>query len=153
MTPDNAFTELIQPLLAIAGVTRSTMMGLPCLRQDGTFFAALDRTTGAFAGQAPPGTGRRASGIPGRRALRIGRTAVPPMGRRASTTDRELGRVARRGPIVRQRIHQAGPEIVEPSSIPWRCGHHGSLPAERLPPAEVSAALPTRPPARAGPSD
>ena len=48
MTPDDAFSELAQPLLAIAGVTRSTMMGLPCLRQDGAFFAALDRTTGAL---------------------------------------------------------------------------------------------------------
>ena len=48
MTPDDAFAELARPLLASTGVTRSTMMGLPCLRQDGAFFAALDRTTGAL---------------------------------------------------------------------------------------------------------
>lgn len=48
MTPDDTFAELARPLLAITGVTRSTMMGLPCLRQDGAFFAALDRTTGAL---------------------------------------------------------------------------------------------------------
>ena len=29
-----------------AGVSRSTMMGLPCLRRDGAFFAACDRRTG-----------------------------------------------------------------------------------------------------------
>ena len=28
------------------GVTRSTMMGLPCLRQAGAFFASYDRRTG-----------------------------------------------------------------------------------------------------------
>ena len=53
MTPDNAFAELTQPLLAVTGVTRSTMMGLPCLRQDGTIFAALDRTTGALLVKLP----------------------------------------------------------------------------------------------------
>lgn len=42
------FAELAAPLLAEGGVTRSTMMGLPCLRRDGTFFAALDRRTGAL---------------------------------------------------------------------------------------------------------
>jgi hypothetical protein len=48
VNPADAFAELAQPLLSITGVTRSTMMGLPCLRQDGAFFAALDRTTGAL---------------------------------------------------------------------------------------------------------
>jgi hypothetical protein len=48
VTPDDVFAELARPLLAATGVTRSTMMGLPCLRQDGAFFAALDRTTGAL---------------------------------------------------------------------------------------------------------
>ena len=53
MTLDHAFAEPTQPLLAISGVTRSTMMGLPCLRQDGAFFAALDRTTGALLVKLP----------------------------------------------------------------------------------------------------
>jgi len=53
MTLDHAFAEPTQPLLAISGVTRSAMMGLPCLRQDGAFFAALDRTTGALLVKLP----------------------------------------------------------------------------------------------------
>ena len=40
------FWDLAQPLLAQPGVTRSTMMGLPCLRWNGTFFASCDRRTG-----------------------------------------------------------------------------------------------------------
>lgn len=40
------FRDLTEPLLARAGVERSTMMGLPCLRLDGTFFASFDRRTG-----------------------------------------------------------------------------------------------------------
>ena len=42
------FAELAAPLLAEDGITRSTMMGLPCLRLDGAFFAALDRRSGAL---------------------------------------------------------------------------------------------------------
>ena len=40
------FWQLAQPLLEQAGVTRSTMMGFPCLRLDGDFFATCDRRTG-----------------------------------------------------------------------------------------------------------
>ena len=40
------FWELAQPLLDRAGVTRSTMMGYPCLRLAGDFFATCDRQTG-----------------------------------------------------------------------------------------------------------
>ncbi len=42
------FWELAAPLLDQAGVTRSTMMGYPCLRLHGDFFACLDRRTGAL---------------------------------------------------------------------------------------------------------
>ena len=46
-TPDAeaCFRDLTEPLLARAGVERSTAMGLPCLRLDGTFFASFDRRT------------------------------------------------------------------------------------------------------------
>jgi hypothetical protein len=47
-TDEHRFEELAAPLLAIDGVTRSTMMGLPCLRRNGAFFAALDRRSGAL---------------------------------------------------------------------------------------------------------
>jgi hypothetical protein len=40
------FWELAEPLLEQAGVTRSTMMGFPCLRLDGDFFASCDHRTG-----------------------------------------------------------------------------------------------------------
>jgi hypothetical protein len=42
------FWELAAPLLDQAGVTRSTMMGFPCLRLHGDFFASCDRGTGAL---------------------------------------------------------------------------------------------------------
>jgi hypothetical protein len=47
MLPGEArFWDVVEPLLARAEVTRSTMMGLPCLRWNGAFFASCDRRTG-----------------------------------------------------------------------------------------------------------
>src|SRR5260221_7720325 len=43
---DERFWALAQPLLEQAGVTRSTMMGFPCLRLHGDFFATCDRRNG-----------------------------------------------------------------------------------------------------------
>jgi hypothetical protein len=43
---DERFWALAGPLLEQAGVTRSTMMGFPCLRLDGDFFASCDRHSG-----------------------------------------------------------------------------------------------------------
>jgi hypothetical protein len=40
------FWALAEPLLSEAGATRSTMMGFPCLRLDGDFFASCDHRTG-----------------------------------------------------------------------------------------------------------
>ncbi len=40
------FWSLAEPLLQQAGVTRSTMMGFPCLRLNGRFFASCDHRTG-----------------------------------------------------------------------------------------------------------
>jgi hypothetical protein len=40
------FWTLARPLLRRAGVTRSTMMGFPCLRLDGDFFASCDHRSG-----------------------------------------------------------------------------------------------------------
>jgi hypothetical protein len=40
------FWTLATPLLQRAGVSRSTMMGFPCLRLDGDFFASCDHRTG-----------------------------------------------------------------------------------------------------------
>ena len=45
-TGEEQFWALAEPLLARAGVTRSTMMGFPCLRLDGDFFASCDHRSG-----------------------------------------------------------------------------------------------------------
>lgn len=46
-TPGEArFWDLAEPLLTRPGIERSTMMGLPCLRVHGAFFASCDRHTG-----------------------------------------------------------------------------------------------------------
>jgi hypothetical protein len=47
------FWALAEPMLAQAGVTRSTMMGLPCLRIDGQFFGSFDRRTGDLLVKLP----------------------------------------------------------------------------------------------------
>jgi len=47
------FWELAQPLLAEPAVTRSTMMGYPCLRSGGTFFACVERATGNLIVKLP----------------------------------------------------------------------------------------------------
>ena len=45
---EEQFWSLAQPLLARAGATRSTMMGFPCLRLDGDFFASCDHRSGSL---------------------------------------------------------------------------------------------------------
>lgn len=47
------FEAVTGPLQAEPGVTRSTMMGLPCLRIRGGFFAAQDRTSGDLLVKLP----------------------------------------------------------------------------------------------------
>jgi len=42
---DTLFWELAEPLMA-AGAERSTMMGFPCLRLNGAFFASQEKDTG-----------------------------------------------------------------------------------------------------------
>lgn len=47
------FWALAEPLLTATTVTRSTMMGLPCLRCRGRFFASFDRRTAALLVKLP----------------------------------------------------------------------------------------------------
>lgn len=42
---EDLFWELAEELYADPAVTRGTMMGFPCLRVDGNFFASLERGT------------------------------------------------------------------------------------------------------------
>ena len=51
--PEHRFWSLADPLLNRPNVTRSTMMGLPCLRVDGAFFASWDRNTAALLVKLP----------------------------------------------------------------------------------------------------
>jgi hypothetical protein len=50
---EQRFWMLADDLLGRDGVVRSTMMGLPCLRVDGSFFASCDRTTGDLLVKLP----------------------------------------------------------------------------------------------------
>ncbi len=50
---ETLFWELARPLLAEPGVTRGTMMGYPCLRSDGAFFACVERATGHLIVKLP----------------------------------------------------------------------------------------------------
>jgi hypothetical protein len=47
------FWAVAEPLLERSNVSRSTMMGLPCLRVDGAFFASCDRRTGHLLVKLP----------------------------------------------------------------------------------------------------
>jgi hypothetical protein len=53
MTGEELFWDLVEPMYADAAVRRSTMMGLPCVRLDGRFFASLDRRSGALLVKLP----------------------------------------------------------------------------------------------------
>ena len=50
---ETLFWELAHQLLAEPGVTRSTMMGYPCLRANGAFFACVERATGHLVVKLP----------------------------------------------------------------------------------------------------
>jgi hypothetical protein len=47
------FWELAEQLVAEPGVTQGTMMGYPCLRANGAFFACAERTTGHLIVKLP----------------------------------------------------------------------------------------------------
>jgi hypothetical protein len=53
MTGDELFWDLVEPMYTDPAVQRSTMMGLPCVRLDGRFFASLDRRTAALLVKLP----------------------------------------------------------------------------------------------------
>jgi hypothetical protein len=54
MEPEDRYWDLAEPLLLTrADVSRSTMMGFPCLRVDGGFFASFDRRTGSLVVKLP----------------------------------------------------------------------------------------------------
>ena len=50
---EELFWQLAHDLLSETGVTRGTMMGYPCLRSDGAFFACVERGTGHLVAKLP----------------------------------------------------------------------------------------------------
>jgi hypothetical protein len=52
-TAEQLFWELVEPILADPAASRSTMIGLACVRLDGRFFASLDRRTGSLLVKLP----------------------------------------------------------------------------------------------------
>ena len=50
---ETLFWELAQQLLAEPDVTQGTMMGYPCLRANGAFFASVERSTGHLIVKLP----------------------------------------------------------------------------------------------------
>lgn len=53
---EHRFWEHAAAVLERPGVSRSTMMGLPCLRVNGAFFASFDRRTGDLLVKLPEAT-------------------------------------------------------------------------------------------------
>ena len=54
LTPgEEKFWDLAEPLLGQPEVTRSTMMGFPCLRVGGQYFASTDRANGNLIVKLP----------------------------------------------------------------------------------------------------
>jgi hypothetical protein len=51
---EDLFEELVEPMYVDPAVQRSTMMGLPCVRLHGQFFASFDRRGGALLVKLPP---------------------------------------------------------------------------------------------------
>ena len=52
---ERLFWKLAEDLLNQAGITQSTMMGYPCLRNKGAFFACVERGTGHLIVKLPAG--------------------------------------------------------------------------------------------------
>lgn len=53
MAEDTYFWSVADPLLQVEGVSRSTMMGFPCLRTDGAFFASVHPESGSLIVKLP----------------------------------------------------------------------------------------------------
>ena len=81
MTGEELFWDLAKPLLSDAAVTRSTMMGFPCLRLDGRFLRLRGPQDQALLVKLPAHAWPRLIAMRLRRAVRAGRPGVPRVGR------------------------------------------------------------------------
>ena len=53
VSTESDFWDLAEPLIEAGAATRSTMMGLPCLRVNGLFFASFDPRTNSLVVKLP----------------------------------------------------------------------------------------------------
>jgi uncharacterized protein (TIGR02453 family) len=117
---EELFWELVEPLYADPAVQRSTMMGLPCVRLDGRFFASLDRRTDALLVKLPPDRVQRVisdgHGEPFAPAGRVFRewVAVPRPDRRRW-----------RALLVEAQTHARGTDAADPDPPPRTTGFAG----------------------------
>ena len=101
---ESLFWDIADELLEEPGVTRSTMMGYPCLRHNGAFFACVERTTGYLIVKLPAdrvqevvSSGQAASFAPNGRTL-------SGMGGHLSTEPKRMEGHAERSAALRQRL-------------------------------------------------
>jgi hypothetical protein len=99
------FWELAAPLLEQAGITRSTMMGFPCLRLHGDFFATCDRRSGDLVVKLDEEQITRLIDA----GLRTQRQTIPRVGRDPLRATTYLERPARRRPGRRGHPRRSGP--------------------------------------------
>jgi hypothetical protein len=108
---EERFWELAELFLVQPAVTRSTMMGLPCLRTSGQFVASFDRRTGDLLVKLPEarvdelvGAGKAHSFTPAGRRFRRW-AVIPPTQRRAwsALLTEAVAFVANEPPSTRRR--------------------------------------------------
>ena len=105
-----------EPMLAQPGVTRSTMMGLPCLRIDGRFFGSFDRRTGDLLVKLPAALVDQLVGARRAHSFARGRPAVPGVGGHQPHPAAKLAGAARGSPRLR-RLATAATEEAQASAF------------------------------------
>jgi hypothetical protein len=105
MSGEDLFWELAAPLMTDAAVTRWTMMGFPCLRYRGRFFASTDRSTGALLVKLPAARVTELIAAEHGQPFAPGWAHLPRMGRHHQPQPQTVGGAAGRSARLRQE-HQ-----------------------------------------------
>ena len=112
---EHRFWEHAAPLLDRADVTRSTMMGLPCLRLNGAFFASFDRRTGDLLVKRPESVVDQLVTDGPRPPVRASGTPVPHVGCHDIRRRAPLAGTARRRLRTRRQPTTTGHQTTQPS--------------------------------------
>jgi hypothetical protein len=99
---ETLFWELAQQLLAEPGVTRGTMMGYPCLRANGAFFACVERATGHLVVKLPAHRVTELAATGQALPFAAQRPHLPRVGRVPGRRPRRMAGAARRSPGLRR---------------------------------------------------